>query len=100
MLRQCENCDQVYIGETERKLETRIQEYCKEVEMVDLGVSLTSSGVPHKSAITDHVSSYNNITTHVTILDHLPSLNDINILQKESDTIRRQILESIWIRKG
>ena len=68
--------------------------------MVDLAVRLSSSGVPHKSAITDHVSSDNIINNHVTILDHLPSLNDINILQKESDTIRRQILESIWIRKG
>ena len=63
--------------------------------MVDQGVCtsqirLASTGVPHKSAITDHVTN----------LDHLPNWNYMNMLHKESDTIRRQISEPVWIRKS
>ena len=57
------------------------------MEMVDKGIlvrtrhnRLAFTGVPDKSAITDHVTPDH---------DQLPNSNDINILQKEGDTIRR-----------
>ena len=58
-----------------------MEEHRKEVELVEQGacsrqnrLASTESGVPHKLAITDHVTN----------LNHLPNWSDINMLQKES----------------
>jgi len=89
------NCDKVYIGETGRKLETRIKEHRKDVEQhAAKGVStrsarIASTGDTHKSAITDHVVEEN----------HVADWQGVKILTREPNTTNRQIREAIWIRK-
>ena len=62
----CKNCKQVYIGETERRLGTRLTDIKKDVED-NMPHKLTSSGRIasgaqfNKSAITDHATRKNHI---------------------------------------
>ena len=92
---KCNNCEKVYIGETGRKLETRIQEHRKDVETAEQGVRTRrsrseTSQEQNKSAITDHTVSQN----------HVPNWTDIEVLDKEQDYTKRQIKEAIWIRRN
>ncbi|XP_071949894.1 uncharacterized protein [Antedon mediterranea] len=90
---QCLNCPQAYIGETGRALKTRIKEHRTDTENNTGGILTraqrsSTSSIIHKSAITDHALQYN----------HLIDWNAA-ILEKECNTQKRQIKESINIRK-
>jgi hypothetical protein len=91
----CRNCDSVYIGETGRKLGTRVAEHQKDVEEhTNSGVRtratrLSSASDLHKSAITDHMANMN----------HIPDWDNAKPISRESNTRDRQIREAISIRK-
>ncbi|XP_071959560.1 uncharacterized protein [Antedon mediterranea] len=89
----CLNCEKVYIGETGRALNTRIGEHKKDVSTHNQVVRTranrnSSSKVLHKSAITDHAIGN----------DHIPNWN-ARVIEKEAQTDKRKIKESICIRK-
>ena len=84
----------MYVGETGRKLKTRIKEHQKDVEKNQKGVrtrseSIESMGQYNKSAITDHARQTN----------HVPNFKDIEVLSRDEVEHRRLIKESIWIKK-
>ena len=90
----CKTCKDSYIGETGRKLQTRINEHKKESTQAEArpytrSARQDSLGTFHKSAITDHVSQQN------CVIDW----EDIRIIDNESDRFNRWIKESIHIRK-
>ena len=70
----CQDCEAVYIGETGRALETRVQEHQK----------ITSSAV-HE---------------HCTDKQHSMDWNNIKILDREQHPIRRKIKEAIHIHRA
>ena len=77
---KCNNCEKVYIKETSRKLERRVQEHRRDVETTEQGVRTRRSRSEtsqewNKSAITDHTVSQN----------HVPNWKDIEVLDKEQD---------------
>ncbi|XP_071944797.1 uncharacterized protein [Antedon mediterranea] len=89
----CLNCEKVYIGKTGRALNTRIGEHKKDVSTHKQVVRTranrnSSSKVLHKSAITDHAIGN----------DHIPNWN-ARVIEKEAQTDKRKIKESICIRK-
>ena len=89
----CKSCDSVYVGETGRKLGTRVKEHMKDVDQNTKGSftraarkeSLTQI---HKSAITDHVKQNN----------HEIDWEEVSVLDRESDWRIRTIKEAIKIR--
>ena len=89
----CQNCSNSYVGETGRKLKTRIGEHKKDVEthtsktLTRAGKNLSQSEL-HKSAIMDHVARHN----------HVIDWDSPSILDKESTQRTRQIREAIRIR--
>ena len=90
----CADCQSVYIGETGRKLGTRLSEHRKEVD-TEHNTHFTrsqrraSENVYHKSAITDHALQNN----HIIDWDHS------KILCNDNNRNSRWIRESISIRK-
>ena len=91
----CQNCKDIYVGETGRQLCVRLAEHIKEVEEhTNQGVRTratrrSETGIQHKSAITDHAND----------LNHTPDWDNASILARESQLNRRQIREAIWIRR-
>ena len=91
-----EDCGKAYIGETGRKLKTRMEEHKKDVNthshtgVSTRSVRLASTGTMHRSAITDHAVDEN----------HVIDWRDIKVLSRDSNTRSRQVREAIWIRKG
>ena len=91
----CKNCDRVYIGETGRKLETRVKEHKMDTgQATSKGYFTRSSRSEsqterHKSAITDHALQEN----------HVIDWEGVKIMDRESDRKRRWIKEAIAIRK-
>ncbi len=89
----CKSCDSVYVGETGRKLGTRVKEHKKDVEQNSKGSftramrkeSLTQI---NKSAITDHANQNN----------HEIDWEEVCVLSRESDYRTRTIKEAIKIR--
>ena len=92
----CSMCDNVYVGETGRKLKTRIEEHRKDFEknskegVKTRGSMITTDRYEHASAITDHMLQNN----------HLPNWEETSILGNESNRINRQIKEAIHIRQN
>jgi len=91
----CANCEDTYIGETGRKFGTRLKEHQTDVNAHSQGVSTrasraSTSGDHHKSAITDHMVDHN----------HVPNWQDAKVVTKEDNWKRRQIRESIAIRRS
>ena len=91
----CLNCDKTYIGETSQLFGIRLKEHKSEAEKA-LAKAFTRSqrkasitGEPNKSAITDHVVNTN----------HVIGWEEATIKDREQDRVKRQIRESIWIRK-
>lgn len=92
----CANCEKVYVGETGRRLGTRLQEHQKEVEMEGLKQSqytrstrLASLSEYHKSAVTDHTLQMN----------HVIDWKETKVVDREQDRQTRWIKEAIAIRK-
>ena len=62
---ECGGCDKVYVGETKRTLQKKVNEHRKEVEVLEKSMVFTrnrrkdSMTERHKSAITDHVAQEN-----------------------------------------
>ena len=90
----CQNCEQVYIGETGRSFGTRMKEHRTEVEQNEKrkftrSTKRTADEEQSKSAITDHTRREN----------HVINWDEAKILDKESDRMTRWIREAIRIRK-
>ena len=91
----CRNCDKTYIGETSRLFGIRLKEHKSEAEKASAKAFTRSqrkasiTGEPNKSAITDHVVNTN----------HVIGWEEATIKDREQDRVKRQIRESIWIRK-
>jgi len=90
----CSNCEKTYIGETGRKLGTRLKEHKTEVEATTKkpftrSQRLHSLSEQNKSALTDHGSRNN----------HTINWSQATILDKESDRSTRWIKEAVHIRK-
>ena len=89
----CLNCKQVYIGETGRKLETRIAEHRKEAEKVTNTIktrskSTSESTSEFKSAIAEHMRNNN----------HLMDWNNVKVLVRESVVSHRKVREACRVR--
>ena len=88
-------CDKTYIGETSRLFGIRLKEHKSEAEKASAKAFTRSqrkasiTGEPNKSAITDHVVNTN----------HVIGWEEATIKDLEQDRVKRQIRESIWIRK-
>jgi len=85
----CSNCEKTYIGETERKLGTRLKEHKTEVEATTKkpftrSQRLHSLSEQNKSALTDHASRDN----------HWINWSQATILDRESDRGTRWIKEA------
>ena len=91
----CSQCEKIYIGETGRQLGTRITEHRKEAEKISnrnctRTTRRASTNEHHKSAITDHVCQTN----------HIMNWEASEIVEQESDKLKRWIKESICIRSN
>ena len=75
----CGTCGKVYIGETGRFLTTRIKE--------------------HQSALKNNPDG-SAIATHILNNNHTLDWSECQILEKETNTIKRKIKEAINIRKN
>ena len=89
----CKNCSEVYIGETGRKLGTRLKEHAKDVEQNKKGAYTRSNRKQsltemNKSAITDHVNKHN----------HEIDWEGAKVIDRENEHRTRTIKESIHIR--
>ena len=92
----CANCNESYVGETGRRLETRLNEHKKETEKVEKSkrnftrqTRKQSESEQSKSAIADHAVQHN----------HVINWQDAKILEKECVADVRHIKEAIWIRR-
>ena len=89
----CRSCDTVYIGETGRKLGTRVKEHEKDVDTNRKKAYTRSSKKEslteiNKSAITDHVNQHN----------HDIDWDSACVIDRESDWKTRTIKEAVHIR--
>ena len=90
----CLSCPQKYIGETGRKLETRIKEHQDECEKVTAkrktrSVAQEEDTSKLKSAISEHARENN----------HIMNWDDVSILERETNKRTRWIREAIQVRK-
>ncbi len=88
------NYDQIYIGETGRKLGTRTTEHKAEVNVLPsisqtISARKDSTSVRHKSASCDHVHQNN----------HVIDWEGVTTIDREDNRTKRQIRESISIRQ-
>ena len=89
----CKSCDKVYVGETGRKVGTRLKEHQKDVEANQKGAYTRSTKKEsqteiHKSAITDLVNQQN----------HEIDWEGARMIDRESGWKTRTIKESVHIR--
>ena len=89
----CLSCPKKYIGETGRKLETRIEDHKKETEQVQArrktrSVTSQEDNTKRKSAVCEHAREMN----------HVMNWDDVKILERESDKYTRWIKESVQVR--
>ena len=90
----CLSCPAVYIGETGRKLGTRIEEHKKDCDKLSQrkytrSQKTESQSTNNKSAITDHAGRHN----------HIIDWESTRLIARESHDQARRIREAIWIRK-
>ena len=90
----CKQYEEVYIGETGRQFGVRLAEHRKEAENIGnrnftRSTSRSSANEYHKSTITDHVCQNN----------HAMDWEAGEIVERESNKLKRWIRESIHIRK-
>ena len=91
----CSQCEKVYIGETGRRLGTRITEHREEAEKISKRnftrtTRRASTNEHHKSAITDHVCQNN----------HIMNWEVSEIVEQAGVKFKRWIKESICIRSN
>ncbi len=91
----CKNCNHSYVGETARKLETRVKEHRQEYDKATdnkytRSTRKVSETEVNKSAITDHAKQCN----------HVIDWEGAKVIDSESDKYRRWIKEAIWIKKS
>jgi len=75
----CKDCDQVYIGQTKRHLETRVKE--------------------HMNNIKNPSGNYSVVTNHRLSVNHDFKWDKPNILYKERNRRKREIAEMFFIKK-
>jgi len=75
----CEDCEQVYIGQTKRHLVTRVKE--------------------HRNNIKNVSGNYSVVTNHRLSMDHEFKWNNVSILHKERNRRKREIAEMFFIKK-
>ena len=93
----CKTCAYTYIGETGRKIATRLEEHKKEV---DNKLESKNKTLPGKQGNNQLVNkSKSAIADHALQNNHVINWDDAKVLQMESDASARYIRESIWIRK-
>jgi len=76
---ECGNCDATYVGQTCRKLSTRINEHKKNI----------NKNITNRSAITEHRLNFN----------HDFKWEDVKILDRETFYYKRLISEMIFIKR-
>jgi len=75
----CKNCDQVYVGQTKRHLETRMKE--------------------HKNNIRNPSGNYSIVSEHRLSFNHDFEWDRPDILHKEKNRRKREIAEMLFIKK-
>ena len=75
----CANCNHVYIGQTQRSLQSRLKE--------------------HKRYLKKHDSHNSALVTHVEHFDHKININNATIITQEQDWTKRCFLESWHINE-
>jgi len=76
---ECRDCDQVYIGQTKRHLETRVKE--------------------HKNNIKNPAGNFSVVTNHRISLQHEFDWDKTRILHNERNRKKREIAEMFFIKK-
>ncbi|EFN66120.1 hypothetical protein EAG_10640, partial [Camponotus floridanus] len=76
---ECENCDAIYVGQTNRKLSTRINEHKKNI----------NKNTTNRFVITEHRLNFN----------HEFKWDDVKILDRETFYYKRLISEMIYIKR-
>lgn len=76
----CRNSNQVYIGETGRKLATRLQEHKRNCRLLQR----------EKSAVAEHSLSQ----------DHRIDFDAVKVIDKEGHFYRRRVKEAFWIKNS
>ena len=90
----CLSCPQVYIGETGRKMKVRIEEHRKETEKV------TSTRKTRSTSVSEDTSTFKSaISIHAREKNHLMNFDDVSVLDREDNWIRRRVKESMHVRK-
>ncbi|KAH3712733.1 hypothetical protein DPMN_072488 [Dreissena polymorpha] len=87
----CRNCETVYIGETGRKLGTRMTEHKKEAK--NSPQVFTRSG-RRESGTTEHSSA---VTNHIARHNHVIDWDWVKVIDRENNTALRKLRESVAI---
>ena len=90
----CKNCEQVYIGETNRPLYIRKNEHQKETSKISESTTYTRQQ-RKQSSTSDFKSA---IAEHATMKNHIIDWEGIRCLEQEQDWRLRGIKEAIHIR--
>jgi hypothetical protein len=87
------NCETVYIGETGRKLGTRINEHKKDAknspQVFTRSGRKQSETIEHSSAVTNHKATHN----------HVIDWEGVKVMDRENNTALRKLRESVAIAK-
>ena len=90
----CLSCPQKYIGESGRKLGTRIGEHRRETDKTSARTKTRSTSV------TEDTSTFKSaISEHARDLNHIMDWNNIKVIDREDNKYRRWIKEAIQVRK-
>ena len=87
------NCKRVFVGETDRPLDTRLKEHRKKMESIsgdfNRAERARAARICNKSAITDHICNQN----------HVIDWENVKLIDYESDKTGRLIRDAVRIRK-
>ena len=90
----CVNCDKKYIGETGRRLDTRIKEHKSDTEKNKKGPYTRST---RKTSLTEQNTSA--VTDHMNIHNHNINWEKVDVVSKETNRFARIVKEAIAIRR-
>ena len=91
----CANCDMVYVGETSRKLSTRLEEHRTEAEHLSQGHFTRSQEYQSQHALNKSA-----VTDHCVLNNHVIDWNNTKILDHDNRLETRWIRESLHIKKA